>query len=142
MKILEKISKLKKHPGNPRTIKKRAYYKLLDSIESFPEMREVRHLVVNKSMQVIGGNQRLSIYRELKIKETHIEIVNWSEKKQKEFIIRDNINSGEWDMDIIANEWDLEELESYNFELPNHVYDNNLDFNPSRTEGKCFCCGK
>ncbi len=142
MKKLEKISNLTKHKDNPRVIKGKRYEKLLESIKTFPEMLEARPLVVNKDMQVIGGNQRLTALRQLQIKETYIEIVNWSEKKQKEFMIKDNVSSGDWDMNMIANEWDLEELERFDFKLPNHVFDNNLDFDPYRSEPKCEICGK
>ena len=142
MKKLEKISNLTKHKDNPRVIKGVKYKKLLESIKTFPEMLEARPLVVNKDMQVIGGNQRLTALRQLQIKETYIEIVNWSEKKQKEFMIKDNVSSGDWDMNMIANEWDLEELERFDFKLPNHVFDNNLDFDPYRSEPKCEICGK
>tara|TARA_B100000902_G_scaffold368577_1_gene392036 strand:- start:145 stop:579 length:435 start_codon:yes stop_codon:yes gene_type:complete len=144
MKRIEKVSALRKHPGNPRIIKNKDYKKLLESIKNFPEMMEAKPIVVNKDLVVLGGNQRLSALRELKAKETWIDQVDWSEKKQKEFMIKDNVSSGEWDMDILANEWDLEDLENWSFKLPNHVFENNLDFNPYRTETikTCEICGK
>jgi DNA modification methylase len=118
MKKLEKISNLTKHKDNPRVIKGVKYKKLLESIKTFPEMLEARPLVVNKDMQVIGGNQRLTALRELQIKETYIEIVDWLEKKQKEFMIKDNAASGEWDWEMLANEWDVDNLNDWGLDLP------------------------
>tara|TARA_R110002012_G_scaffold69193_6_gene179217 strand:+ start:1001 stop:1429 length:429 start_codon:yes stop_codon:yes gene_type:complete len=142
MKRLEKISNLRKHPKNPRVIRGVKYKKLLESLKTFPEMLEARPLIVNKDLQVIGGNQRLSALRQLRAKETFVIEVDWSLDRQNEFMIRDNVNSGEWDMDIIANEWDLEQLESFSFDLPNHVFENNIDFDTNRTNLKCEICGK
>lgn len=113
MTINKKISQLKKHPNNPRIIKDEKYKKLFESLKNFPEMLTARPLVCNKKLQVIGGNQRLSALKELKVKETGVIIVDWSEAKQKEFMIKDNAKFGDWDWDALANEWDSVKLESW-----------------------------
>ncbi len=113
MTINKKISQLKKHPNNPRIIKDEKYKKLLESLKGFPEMLTARPLVCNKKLQVIGGNQRLSALKELKVKEIGVVIVDWSEEKQKEFMIKDNAKFGDWDWDALANEWDSVKLESW-----------------------------
>ena len=145
MKRVEKLYKLKRHAANPRIIKDTRYKKLLKSLKDFPEMLEARPLVCNTDLEVIGGNQRLAALRELGYKEYEIEVVDWSEDKQKEFMIKDNTASGDWDMDIIANEWNMEDLEDWGFDLPNHVFKNeSLDLNKEKKEEqlKCEYCGR
>ena len=101
-----KLSDIKSNPDNPRLIKDEAYKKLVQSIKNFPEMREAREIVVNKDMVILGGNMRFRAMQEAGVKEAPVKIVDWSEEKQKEFIIKDNVESGEWDWDKIANEWE------------------------------------
>ena len=118
-KILEKIYKLKTYPGNPRIIKDHKFRTLVKSIKEFPEMLEVRSLVVNEKMQVIGGNMRLKAAIYLGHKEIWIEKVsNWSEEKEREFRIKDNNALGEWDYDLLANDWDLDDLNDWSLDLP------------------------
>ena len=118
-KILEKIYKLKTYPGNPRIIKDHKFRSLVKSIKEFPEMLEVRSLVVNEKMQVIGGNMRLKAAIYLGHKEVWIEKVsNWSEEKEREFMIKDNNALGEWDYDLLANDWDLDDLNDWSLDLP------------------------
>ena len=118
-KILEKIYKLKTYPGNPRIIKDHKFRTLVKSIKEFPEMLEVRSLVVNEKMQVIGGNMRLKAAIYLGHKEIWIEKVsNWSEEKEREFMIKDNNALGEWDYDLLANDWDLDDLNDWSLDLP------------------------
>ena len=118
-KILEKIYKLKTYPGNPRIIKDHKFRTLVKSIKEFPEMLEVRSLVVNEKMQVIGGNMRLKAAIYLGHKEIWIEKVsNWSEEKEREFMIKDNNALGEWDYDLLANDWDLDNLNDWSLDLP------------------------
>ena len=117
-KRLEKIYKLRKHPDNPRVIKDAKFYSLRDSIEQFPEMLEKRPIVVNQDMLILGGNMRLRAAEDLGMKEIWIDQANWSEEKQKEFIIKDNTSSGEWDFNMLANELDYIELSDWWLDLP------------------------
>ncbi len=118
MKIFEKIYKIKLHPDNPRLIKDDKFKKLVQSIKEFPEMLEKRPIIVNKDLLCLGGNMRLKAAREAGLKEIWIDIADWSEEKQKEFIIKDNTGFGEWDWDILANEWEAEQLENWGLNLP------------------------
>jgi hypothetical protein len=105
-----KITEVISNPNNPRLIKDDKFKKLVKSIQEFPDMLNVRPIVVNKDMVVLGGNMRLKAIKEAGIKEINIEIVDWNEPQQKEFIIKDNASYGEWDWDDLANNWDAEEL--------------------------------
>ena len=99
------ISKLKPNAGNPRSITDEALDKLVQSIKEFPEMLQVRPLIVNKDMVVLGGNMRLTALKKAGIKTVPIEVVDWSPEKEREFIIKDNLSFGQWDFDVIQSEW-------------------------------------
>ena len=90
MKKLEKIKNIRVHPDNPRLIKNDKFKKLVKSIKDFPEMLEKRPLIVNKNLVCLGGNMRLKAAREAGVKEIWIDVADWSEEKQREFIIKDN----------------------------------------------------
>ena len=105
-----KIAEVKPNPNNPRLIKDDKFKKLVKSIQEFPDMLNVRPLVVNTDMVVLGGNMRLKAIKEAGIKEINVDIVNWSEDQQKEFIVKDNASFGEWNWDDLANNWDEQKL--------------------------------
>jgi hypothetical protein len=111
------ITEVISNPNNPRLIKDDKFKKLVKSIQEFPDMLNVRPIVVNKDMVVLGGNMRLKAIKEAGIKEINIEIVDWSEDKQKEFIIKDNASFGEWDWSDLANNWDSEELTDWGVDI-------------------------
>jgi site-specific DNA-methyltransferase (adenine-specific) len=114
-----KINDIKSNPNNPRIIKDDKFKKLVESVKSFPEMANVRPIVVNKDMIVLGGNMRLKAMKEAGWKEAPIQIVDWDEQKQKEFIVKDNVGFGEWDWDDLANNWDALELTDWGLDIPN-----------------------
>ena len=119
-----KISKIKTNPNNPRLIKDDKFKKLVKSIKEFPEMLEIRPIVVDKDNIVLGGNMRLRACQEAGLKEVHIlQADQLTEKQQREFIIKDNVGFGEWDWDDLANEWDTEELEDWGLDLPVYIED-------------------
>jgi len=110
------IGKVKSNPNNPRIIKDEKYKKLLASIKEFPQMLQLRPVVVNSDMVVLGGNMRLKACKEAGLTEIPvIKADEFTEEQQKQFIIKDNVGFGEWDM--LANEWDMEELEDWSMEL-------------------------
>lgn len=118
-----KISKVKTNPNNPRLIKDEKFKKLVRSVKEFPEMLEIRPIVVDKDNIVLGGNMRLRACQEAGLKEVSIiKAEELTEKQQREFIIKDNVGFGEWDWDDLANEWEVEQLEDWGLDLP-------LDFN-------------
>ena len=123
---LEKITKVKSNPNNPRLIKDDKFHKLVNSIKEFPKMLEIRPIVVNDDMIVLGGNMRLKACKEAGLKEVPvIKASDLTEDEQRQFIIKDNVSGGEWDWDIIANEWDVEQLEDWGLDLPG--FDINAD---------------
>ena len=114
-----KITEVISNPNNPRLIKDDKFKKLVKSIQDFPDMLNVRPIVVNTDMVVLGGNMRLKAIKEAGIKEINVEIVDWNEQQQKEFIVKDNVGYGEWDWDDLANNWDAEELTDWGLDIPN-----------------------
>jgi hypothetical protein len=113
-----KISEVKVNPNNPRLIKDDKFAKLVQSIKDFPEMLNIRPIVVNKDMIVLGGNMRLKACKEAGLKEVPIIIAdNLTEEQQREFLIKDNTSGGEWDWEVLANEWDSEQLEDWGLDL-------------------------
>ncbi len=116
--ILMKISDIKANPNNPRIIKDDKFKKLVESVKSFPEMLELRPIVVNKDMIILGGNMRFKACKEAWIKEIPVIVAdNLTEEQEREFLIKDNVSGGEWDWDILANEWDKEELEEWGLDV-------------------------
>jgi ParB-like chromosome segregation protein Spo0J len=113
-----KISDVKSNPNNPRLIKDDKFQKLVQSLKDFPEMANVRPIVVNQDFVVLGGNMRLKAMKEAGWKEVPIEVVDWSEQQQKEFIIKDNVGFGEWEWDVLANEWEADDLEKWGLDVP------------------------
>ena len=111
------IGELKPNPNNPRIIKDDKFKKLVQSIKDLPEMAEVRPVVVNTDMVVLGGNMRLKAMREAGWKEVPIEVVDWDEDKQRQFIIKDNVSGGEWDWEMLANQWNAEELQDWGLDV-------------------------
>jgi hypothetical protein len=112
------INKIKSNPNNPRVIKDDKFKKLVQSLKDLPEMAQVRPIVVNQDMIVLGGNMRLKAMKEAGWKEAPVAVVDWDEDKQRQFIIKDNVGFGEWDWDMLANEWDAESLTDWALDLP------------------------
>ena len=106
MKQQVKISAIKPNKDNPRLIKDDKFKKLVKSIKEFPEMLKLRPIVVDEDMMVLGGNMRLRASMDAGLKEVWVEVAKeLSEEQKKEFIVKDNVNFGEWDWDMVANEW-------------------------------------
>jgi hypothetical protein len=112
-----KISEVKVNPNNPRLIKDEKFKKLVQSIKDFPEMLNIRPIVVNKEMIILGGNMRYKACVEVGLKEIPIIVTDLTEEQQKEFLIKDNVSGGEWDWDVLANEWNDETLSSWGIDF-------------------------
>jgi ParB-like chromosome segregation protein Spo0J len=113
-----KINSIKANPSNPRLIKDDKFHKLVQSLKDFPEMAKVRPIVVNADMVILGGNMRFKAMQQAGWKEAPVEVVNWPEEKQREFIVKDNVGFGEWDWELLANEWGAEDLEKWGLDVP------------------------
>ena len=120
MKVLKvKISEIKTNPKNPRLIKDDKFKKLVKSIQEFPQMLELRPIVVDENNIVLGGNMRLKACIEVGLKEVFIvKAEDLTEQQKDEFIVKDNVGFGEWDWDTLANEWDTDKLEEWGLDLP------------------------
>lgn len=113
------INSIKSNPNNPRLIKDDKFLKLVKSIAEFPEMLSIRPIVVNDDMVVLGGNMRLKACKEAGLKEIPIiKATDLTEDQQREFIIKDNVGFGEWDWELIANEWDVEQIQEWGLDIP------------------------
>ena len=112
------INEVKSNPNNPRIIKDDKFKKLVASIKELPQMLELRPIVVNEDMIVLGGNMRLKACKEAGLKEIPIiKASELNEEQQRAFIIKDNVGFGEWDWDALANEWDAEQLEEWGLDV-------------------------
>lgn len=115
---LEKIGNIKANPNNPRIIKDDKFKKLVKSIKEFPEMLNIRPIVVDSEMMVLGGNQRLKACIEAGLKEVPIIVVDtFSEDQKKEFILKDNIGYGEWDFDLLKVDYDVIVLKDWGLDI-------------------------
>jgi len=113
------LSEIKSNPNNPRIIKDDKFHKLVESIKTFPRMLEIRPIVVNKDMVVLGGNMRLKACKEAGLKKVPVIFADdLTEEQQREFIIKDNVGFGEWDWAMLANEWDENKLSEWGLNLP------------------------
>ena len=117
-----KISEIKVNPNNPRILKDDKFKKLVKSISEFPKMMSLRPIIIDSDNMVLGGNMRLKALQELKFKDVPDEWVkraeDLTEDEKQRFIISDNVGFGEWDWDILANEWDVEQLADWGLDLP------------------------
>ena len=147
MEILNiKISKLKNNSGqitnikaNPRVKNDSKYQKLLKSLSDFPEMKEIRELVVvpyENEFVVVGGNMRLKALKELGEKEALCKVLpdTFTPEQINEFIIKDNLSFGDWDFELL-NDWDSGMLEDWGLDLPEWETDNNYGTDFSLPEG-------
>ena len=115
-----KITDIKPNPENPRIIKDHKFKQLVESIKSFPQMLELRPIVIDENNIVLGGNMRLKACTEAGL--TDVPVIyakNLTEEQKKEFIIKDNVGYGEWDWDDLANNWDEQLLTEWGLDIPN-----------------------
>ena len=125
---LVKINTIKTNPKNPRLIKDDKFKKLVKSIQEFPQMLELRPIVVDENNIILGGNMRYKACIEAGLKEVYIlKAEDLTELQKDEFIVKDNVGFGEWDWDVLANEWDAEKLDDWGLNVPN--YSLGLDVN-------------
>jgi ParB-like chromosome segregation protein Spo0J len=123
IKIVD-IGLLKPNPSNPRHIKDGKFTQLVKSIRNFPEMLNLRPIVVDADYVVLGGNMRLKACIEAGLVEVPIIIASeLTKEQQSEFIIKDNVGFGEWDWEELANAWEIDELSEWGLDIPLEVFD-------------------
>ena len=113
------IQKVIPNKNNPRFINDSKFDRLVKSIKDFPEMLEKRPIIIDENYMVLGGNMRLRACKKAGLKEIWIDQVkDWSDEKKNEFIIKDNSGFGEWDWDILLNEWETKDLYDWGLDIP------------------------
>jgi hypothetical protein len=114
------INEIKPNPNNPRIIKDDKFKKLVKSIQDFPQMLELRPIVIDENNIVLGGNMRLKACIEAGLTDVPVkQAKELTEKQKKEFIVKDNVGYGEWDWDDLANNWDEQLLTEWGLDIPN-----------------------
>ena len=146
-----KLSEIHINPDNPRLIKDDRFKKLVKSIEEFPKMMELRPIIVDADGMILGGNMRFKALQELKYKDIPDAWVKradeLTEEEKRRFIIEDNVPFGEWDWDVLANEWGDVDLCDLGMDVPEVDYeipDNNKEINEEemqQTKNECPKCG-
>lgn len=120
-----KLSEIKPNPSNPRIIKDDKFKKLVQSLKDFPKMMALRPIIIDETGTIQGGNMRYKALKELGFKEVPDEWIKQGKdltaEQWREFVVKDNVGFGEWDLDILANEWDAEKLEEWGVDL--HISD-------------------
>jgi hypothetical protein len=117
------IEQVKLNESNPRLIKDNRFEQLVQSLIDFPDMLHVRPLVVDENKVVLGGNMRLHAALRLGYHEIPIlQVTGWSEHQKREFLIKDNASFGEWNFEILANEWTDEPLGAWGIDLPKDFF--------------------
>ena len=143
MKKERKIGEIKSNPNNPRVIKNDKFNSLKNSIKTLPGYMELRPVILDKDMMVLGGNMRLKasislgkkeiwtdIFTEAMSEKMNLEATKDGRKTKTyleycdEIIIKDNTTAGEWEWDMLANEWDSVLLKEYGLDVWQNVDDN------------------
>lgn len=110
--------KLVLNDSNPRQISDSRFKQLADSLQQFPQMLVARPIVVDEDMVVIGGNMRLRALLSLGAESVPVHVAEgWTEEEKQQFIIKDNVGFGDWDWDVLANEWDNVNLEAWGLDV-------------------------
>ena len=144
-----KLSQIKLNPDNPRRISEKGMERLVKSLAEFPEMMDIREIVVDENLMVLGGNMRTLALRKAGAKECVAKVVTGLTPEQKRrFVISDNGSWGEWDMDLLSS-WDDLPLVDWGVDLPEDwmgsLDDNNVPEPGSGEEKKkmttCPKCG-
>jgi len=141
-----KITEIKTNPNNPRLIKDEKFAKLVKSIKEFPKMMELRPIIVNAENIILGGNMRFKALKELGYTNIPNEWIKRAEEltedETRRFIIADNVGFGEHDWDVLANEWDVSELEEWGLDgFPFQIEEETTEQEDKQIE-TCEKCGK
>tara|TARA_Y100000401_G_scaffold39170_1_gene29703 strand:+ start:764 stop:1360 length:597 start_codon:yes stop_codon:yes gene_type:complete len=125
-----KINELKSNQDNPRIIKEHKFKKLVTSIKEFPEMLELRPIVIDENKTILGGNMRYKACVEAGLKEVPVKIAKGlTEQQKKEFIVKDNVGYGEWDWAMLGNEWQSNKLDDWGLDVWQNYDDNVVKVN-------------
>lgn len=135
-----KLKTIKPNKDNPRVIRDAKFAKLKNSIQEFPAMMALRPIVVDETYTVLGGNMRFKALQDLGYTEIPDEWVKkadeLTEDEKRRFIVADNVGFGEWDWDVLANDWDAGELQEWGVDVPTFaIQEEAPDTNPFNDNG-------
>ena len=116
-----KITEIKKHKDNPRKIKGEEFDRLCRSIANNKDYFEARPIILSNrtdELVIIAGNQRYEAAKHLGLKEVPTYLLpSLSEAREKEIMIRDNVSSGDWDLDLLQEDWNKQDLQDWGIDL-------------------------
>ncbi len=117
-----KLSQIRQNSNNPRTISEDKFRKLVQSLKNFPQMMELRPIVIDENGIIQGGNMRFRALIELGYTEVPDSWVksgkDLTPEQWKEFVIKDNLGYGEWDLDVLSKNWDVNQLMDWGMDMP------------------------
>jgi ParB-like chromosome segregation protein Spo0J len=136
------LTDIKPNKTNPRLIKDDKFKKLVKSLQEFPQMMELRPIIVDENNVIQGGNMRYKALKELGYKEINDKWVKQckelTDEQWKEFVIKDNVGFGEWDWDTLANEWDSEQLNDWGLNVQTWQNEEPPDFEVDKNKKECI----
>lgn len=142
--IKVKLSELRDTEHNPRQINKKDFEKLKKSLSEDPEFLQAREIVVDENNVILGGHQRARALKALGYDEIEVkQVKGWSEEKKRRFVIKDNIQNGDWDIDELANAWSDLPLDDWGADIkwesdePIERTDINADIDVLKIEIEC-----
>lgn len=139
---VEKIAKLVHNDANPRTIRQKGQEALEKSLTDFPQMKQIREIVVDENLLILAGDKRVYTLEGMGYTEVLVKMVTGlTDRQKREFIIKDNNHNGEYDTDVLANQWDMAELKQWgvpDFKLPGGDDDQPKD--KKSIADKTLCC--
>ena len=116
------IADLKELPGNPRTISRDQFDKLRVSLQQNQDYFEARPIILSNrtgELVILAGNQRYKAAKSIGMAQVPtILLEGLTEEREREIVIRDNVENGDWDFDALANEWDTQELADWGVNVP------------------------
>ena len=116
------LDSIRLNEENPRIIKQDKFLELVESLKTFPGMLKARPIIIDEEGVILGGNMRYKACQLAGLNRVPvIKVKGWSEKQKKEFVIKDNINFGDWDWDLLANEWEVDDLSNWSLDLPINI---------------------
>lgn len=127
------VTLLKLNPHNPRTIKDKKFKILVEKIKEFPQMLAKRPVVYDSTQDylILGGNRRWDAIQvllktdDIVLQDNYFsDAADWTDEQKREFIVIDNVSDGEWNWDMLGNQYEAPELKAWGLDLPAYFDDN------------------
>lgn len=134
-----RLDQLRHNDKNPRLIKNKKHRELMKSLKEFPEMKLLREIIIDENNLILAGDKRVYALEELGYVEIQVkQVFNLTEAQKDEFIVKDNIHNGEWDSDIINNQWNADQLKEWG--VPEFKINGKDDLNKKQYEPHDVTC--